>query len=132
MLGFDANYAGGHYEMGMVKVQTGEAGTARPELQKAIELWKNADPDLDELRQARQHLATLEDVARRWRPFANNGLRALAVPELFPSGTAKTGQNPPPGRAPKDYDTDILRKAAFPETELLELNPKHVSSQRPL
>jgi tetratricopeptide (TPR) repeat protein len=63
MLGFDANYAGGHYEMGMVKVQTGQAGAAQPELHTAIELWKNADPDLDELRQAKQHLATLEGVA---------------------------------------------------------------------
>jgi hypothetical protein len=65
MLGFDANYAGGHYEMGMVKVQTSQAGAAQPELQKAIELWKNADPDLDELRQAKQHLATLGDAAQK-------------------------------------------------------------------
>jgi tetratricopeptide (TPR) repeat protein len=64
MLGFDANYAGGHYEMGMVKVRTGQAGAARPELQRAIELWKNADSDLDELRQAKQQLAAL-GVAQR-------------------------------------------------------------------
>jgi tetratricopeptide (TPR) repeat protein len=60
MLGFDANYAGGHYEMGMVKVHTGQAGAAQAELQKAIELWKNADPDLDELRLAKQQSAALE------------------------------------------------------------------------
>jgi tetratricopeptide (TPR) repeat protein len=65
MLGFDANYAGGHYEMGMVNEQTGQAGAALSELQKAIELWKNADPDLDELRQAKRHLAALEGVPRR-------------------------------------------------------------------
>jgi len=64
MLGFDASYAGGHYEMGMVKVHTGQAGAARPELQRAVELWKNADPDLDELRQAKQQLAAL-GVAQR-------------------------------------------------------------------
>ena len=64
MLGFDANYAGGHYEMGMVKVQAGQAGAAQSELQKAIELWKNADPDLDELRQAKQQSAALGDVAQ--------------------------------------------------------------------
>lgn len=44
--------------MGMVKVETGHADGAPPELRKAIELWKNADPDLDELRQAKQHLGT--------------------------------------------------------------------------
>jgi tetratricopeptide (TPR) repeat protein len=65
MLGFDANYAGGHYEMAMVKVQTGQAGAARPELERAIELWKNADPDLDELRQAKQHLTALRDVTQK-------------------------------------------------------------------
>ena len=59
MLEFDSNYAGGHYEMGMVKIQTGEADGARSELQKSIELWKNADPDLDELRQAKTQLTTL-------------------------------------------------------------------------
>lgn len=64
MLGFDANYAGGHYEMGMVKVQAGETGAARLELQKAIDLSKNADPDLDELRQAKKHLAALQHVAQ--------------------------------------------------------------------
>jgi len=64
MLGFDANYAGGHYEMGMVKVHTGHAGAARPEFQRAIELWKNADPDLDELRQAKKQLAAF-GVAQR-------------------------------------------------------------------
>ena len=63
MLGFDANYAGGHYEMGMVRLQTGQADAGRAELQKAIELWKNADSDLDELRQAKQHLAVSKDVA---------------------------------------------------------------------
>lgn len=59
MLGFDANYAGGHYELGMVSLQTGQMDRARTELGKSIELWKNADPDLIELLQARQHLAAL-------------------------------------------------------------------------
>ncbi len=57
MLAFDVNYAGGHYEMGMVKLQTGDAAAARPELKEAIELWKNADPDLNEFREAKQQLA---------------------------------------------------------------------------
>ncbi len=65
MLGFDANYAGGHYEMGMLKEQTGRVGAAQPELQKAVELWKNADPDLDELRQAKQRLSALEAATRK-------------------------------------------------------------------
>jgi tetratricopeptide (TPR) repeat protein len=64
MLGFDANYAGGHYEMGMVSLQTGQMDAVRTELGKAIELWKNADSDLDELRQAKQQLAAL-GVAQR-------------------------------------------------------------------
>jgi len=64
MLGFDANYAGGHYEMGMVSLQTGQMAAVRTELGKAIELWKNADSDLDELRQAKQQLAAL-GVAQR-------------------------------------------------------------------
>src|SRR5215472_5947386 len=59
MLGFHANYAGGHYELGMVSLQTGQMDRARTELGKSIELWKNADPDLIELLQARQHLAAL-------------------------------------------------------------------------
>ena len=59
MLGFDPNYAGGHYEMGMVKIQTGQLDGARSELQKSVELWRNADPDLDELRQAKTQLAAL-------------------------------------------------------------------------
>lgn len=59
MLAFDPNYAGGHYEMGMVKVETGHADAAQPELRKAIELWKNADLDLDELRQAKTQLTAL-------------------------------------------------------------------------
>ena len=58
MVAFDPNYAGGHYEMGMVKVEAGHADAAQPELRKAIELWKKADLDLDELRQAKQHLDT--------------------------------------------------------------------------
>ena len=65
MLAFDPNYAGGHYEMGMVKVETGQTEAAQPELQKAIELWKNADPDLDELSQAKQHLGTPGKVAKK-------------------------------------------------------------------
>ena len=65
MLGFDANYAGGHYEMGLVRLRTGQVGAARAELEKAVELWKNADPDLDELRQAKQQLAALEGVVKR-------------------------------------------------------------------
>ena len=59
MLGFDPNYAGGHYEMGMVKIQTGQLDGARSELQKSVELWRNADPDLDEVRQAKTQLAAL-------------------------------------------------------------------------
>lgn len=59
MLAFDPNYAGGHYEMGMVKVESGHADAAQPELRKAIELWKIADLDLDELRQAKTQLTAL-------------------------------------------------------------------------
>ncbi len=65
MLQFDPNYAGSHYEMAMVKLQTGDAGAARPELQRAVDLWKNADPDLEELRQAKQQLAALQDITQR-------------------------------------------------------------------
>jgi tetratricopeptide (TPR) repeat protein len=64
MLAFDTNYAGGHYEIAMIKIQMGQADSARPELQRAIELWKNADPDLEELRQAKQSLTALS-VAQR-------------------------------------------------------------------
>jgi len=56
MLEFDTNYAGGYYEMGMVKIQTGQADDARSELEKSIELWKNADLEVDELRQAKTQL----------------------------------------------------------------------------
>jgi tetratricopeptide (TPR) repeat protein len=59
MLAFDSNYAGGHYEMAMVKLHAGQSDAARSQFQKAIELWKNADPDLQELIQAKQQLAGL-------------------------------------------------------------------------
>src|SRR5215469_15156288 len=59
MLGFDPNYAGGHYEMGMVKIQIGQADGGRSELEKSVELWRNADLDLDELRQAETRLTAL-------------------------------------------------------------------------
>src|SRR5215469_110879 len=59
MLGFDPNYAGGHYEMGMVKIQIGQADGGRSELEKSVELWRNADLDLDELRQAKTRLTAL-------------------------------------------------------------------------
>jgi tetratricopeptide (TPR) repeat protein len=59
MLAFDANYAGGHYEMGLARLRTGQVDAARAELEKAVELWKNADPDLEELREAKQHLTAL-------------------------------------------------------------------------
>lgn len=56
---FDPNYAGGHYEMGLVEAHAGNAAAARTELSKAVEFWKSADPDLEELVQARQRLAEL-------------------------------------------------------------------------
>ena len=56
--------AGGRYEMAMVKLQTDQTAAAQPELKRAIELWESADPDLDELRQAKQQLARL-GVAQR-------------------------------------------------------------------
>lgn len=59
MLAFDSNYAGGHFEIAMVKLHSGQADAAREQFQKAIELWKEADPDLEELRQAKEQLARL-------------------------------------------------------------------------
>jgi len=56
---FDPNYAGGHYEMGLVEAHAGNAAAERAELGKAIEFWKSADPDLEELVQARKTLAEL-------------------------------------------------------------------------
>jgi tetratricopeptide (TPR) repeat protein len=60
---FDPNYAGGHYEMGLVEAHAGNAVGERTELSKAVELWKSADPDLEELVQARQRLAELSASA---------------------------------------------------------------------
>jgi tetratricopeptide (TPR) repeat protein len=60
---FDPNYAGGHYEMGLVEAHAGNAAGERTELSKAVELWKSADPDLEELVQARKLLAELSSSA---------------------------------------------------------------------
>jgi hypothetical protein len=52
----------------------GQMDEARTELGKAIELWKNADSNLDELRQAKQHLAAL-GVAQTLVPVGKGEFR---------------------------------------------------------
>ena len=50
MLEHDPNYAGSHYALALVAEQRGDAQTARAERALVEKYWKNADPDLAELR----------------------------------------------------------------------------------
>jgi tetratricopeptide (TPR) repeat protein len=65
MIKFDQNYAGGHYELALVEQQQGNAEAARAGFKKAVELWKDADPDLAELNDAEERLAKLDGVAKK-------------------------------------------------------------------
>jgi len=49
----DPAYAGTRYAAGLVSEQRGEAAAAAREFAAAVELWKDADPDLAALRDAR-------------------------------------------------------------------------------
>jgi tetratricopeptide (TPR) repeat protein len=54
-------YATGFYEAGRICQDLGLGDRARENYQKFIELWKNADPDRPELRDARARLAGLKN-----------------------------------------------------------------------
>jgi len=50
----DPAYAGTHYALGLVAEHAGEGEQARAAFDEAVRLWSKADPDLPDLRQARQ------------------------------------------------------------------------------
>jgi tetratricopeptide (TPR) repeat protein len=50
MLEHDPNYAGAHFALGLVAAHDGDRAAARREFDAARTLWKNADPDLPELK----------------------------------------------------------------------------------
>jgi len=50
MVEHDPNYAGSHYALALVAEHRGDAQTARAERALVSKYWKNADPDLAELR----------------------------------------------------------------------------------
>jgi tetratricopeptide (TPR) repeat protein len=53
MLDHDPNYAGTHYALGLAARHRGDGTGARREFDLAKQYWKNADPDLPELKQVR-------------------------------------------------------------------------------
>ena len=61
MLEHDAAYGGSHYAMALVLQQKGEKFAAGRELQKARELWGDADPDLPEMQVIRAQLLSQKD-----------------------------------------------------------------------
>ena len=50
MVAHDANYAGSHYALALVAEHNGETAAATAERSLMAKYWKNADPDLPELR----------------------------------------------------------------------------------
>jgi tetratricopeptide (TPR) repeat protein len=50
----DANYAGTHLALGLVARHEGRTADAAREMAEAVRLWRNADPDLPELAEARE------------------------------------------------------------------------------
>lgn len=60
----DPAYAGTHYAAALVAEHAGDRGKARAEYDEAVRLWAKADPDLPELRQARERRDALARSAR--------------------------------------------------------------------
>jgi tetratricopeptide (TPR) repeat protein len=58
MLEHDRSYAGAHYALALVLAQRGNRESARTEFATAVELWRLADADLPERRDAQEHLAS--------------------------------------------------------------------------
>jgi tetratricopeptide (TPR) repeat protein len=58
MLEHDRAYAGGHYALGLVAEQRGDAAAARESFATAARLWTHADPDLPELQRLRRDVAS--------------------------------------------------------------------------
>jgi tetratricopeptide (TPR) repeat protein len=56
MLDHDPSYAGAHYGLALIAEHKGDVATALQEFAAAVKLWSNADPDLPELRRAREKL----------------------------------------------------------------------------
>jgi Tfp pilus assembly protein PilF len=50
MLQHDSHYAGAHYARALAAEHEGDEKTAREEFDTVKQLWKNADPDLPELK----------------------------------------------------------------------------------
>ena len=58
MLEHDAAYAGGHYALGLVAEQRGDAAVAQEQFATAARLWAAADGDLPELQRVRRAVAS--------------------------------------------------------------------------
>jgi tetratricopeptide (TPR) repeat protein len=58
MLEHDRAYAGGHYALGLVAQQRGDAASARESFETAARLWDHADADLPELQRLRRAVAS--------------------------------------------------------------------------
>jgi tetratricopeptide (TPR) repeat protein len=60
----DPAYGGTHYALGRVAEQAGNGAQARAAYDEAVRLWRSADPDLPELRQAKARRDALVRAAR--------------------------------------------------------------------
>lgn len=58
MLEHDPAYAGGHYALGLVAEQRGDAAASQQAFGTALRLWTDADSDLPELQQLRRAVAS--------------------------------------------------------------------------
>ena len=55
----DPNYGGTHLALGLVAQHEGRSAEAAREMAEAMRLWRNADPDLPELAEARDRSRAL-------------------------------------------------------------------------
>jgi predicted Zn-dependent protease len=56
---YDPSYAGAYYALALAAEQGGDRAAAGAAYAEAVQRWHEADSDLSELIQARQHLAAL-------------------------------------------------------------------------
>ena len=58
-------YVMSFYMLGRIAEQTGETAKARGHYQKFLDLWKDADPEIPEVEDAKKRLAAVQGSSRR-------------------------------------------------------------------
>ena len=59
ILRINRNDARARYHLGVALERTGDAGAAKAEFDRFLDIWKDADPDVPEVSGAKRHLASL-------------------------------------------------------------------------